>query len=52
MTEGGSLLIKSILGSLSDEELMELAKPIDEVNLDNLPTIKKALGLREYEGDS
>ena len=53
MTESGSVLIKSILASLSEEEIMELAKPTDEVSLDNLPTIRKILGLeKEHEGDS
>ncbi len=52
MTEAGSLLIKSLLASLSEEEIMELAKPTDEVSLDNLPTIRKVLGLEKHEGDS
>lgn len=46
------MLIKTIIGSVSDDELMELAKPIDEVDMDKLPTIRKALGLREHERDS
>jgi hypothetical protein len=49
MKESGSVLIKTIIGSLSDEELMELAKPIDDVDLDKLPTVKKILGLDKDE---
>jgi hypothetical protein len=51
MTEAGALLIKTIIGSLSDDELLELAKPIDDVDLDKLPTIKKVLGLDKNERD-
>ncbi len=51
MTEAGTALIKTIIGSLSDDELLELAKPIDEVDMDNLPTIKKIFGLDENEGN-
>jgi len=49
MTEAGVALIKTIIGSLSDDELLELAKPIDEVDMDKLPTIKKVLGLEKND---
>jgi hypothetical protein len=48
----GVAFIKTIIGSLSDDELMELTKPTDEVNMDKLPTIRKVFGLRENEKDS
>lgn len=46
---GAGVLIKTIIGSLSDDELMELAKPIDEVDIDRLPAIKKIFGLNEED---
>jgi len=40
-------IMKTLIGSLPDEELMELAKSPDDMELKKLPTLQKLLGIEE-----
>lgn len=43
-------LLLAVIANLPDNELMELGKPIDDVDMEKLPVMKKLLGI-DYHGE-